>query len=98
MVGDMTGRGIIGILARLATALVLSRFGSQKLLTFLARPNKEDLAIMRDLMATGKVTPVIDKWYRLSEVPEAIRYLETRHARGKAVITFGTEDQSLTTR
>ncbi len=39
MVGDLTGRGMIGILARLVTALVLSRFGSQKLLTFLARPN-----------------------------------------------------------
>jgi NADPH:quinone reductase-like Zn-dependent oxidoreductase len=41
---------------------------------------------MGDLMATGKVTPVIDKRYRLSEVPEAIRYLEEGHARGKVVI------------
>jgi NADPH:quinone reductase-like Zn-dependent oxidoreductase len=71
----------------LLTALVLSRFVNQKLVTFLARPSKEDLAIMRDLMARGAVTPVIDKCYSLSEVPEAIRYLEEGHARGKVVIT-----------
>jgi NADPH:quinone reductase-like Zn-dependent oxidoreductase len=43
---------------------------------------------MRELMAAGKVTPVIDKRYRLREVPEAIRYLEKGHARGKVVITL----------
>jgi len=79
---------MIGLLARLLTALVLSWFVSQKLVTFLARPSKKDLSIMRELMATGKVTPVIDKRYSLSEVPEAIRYLEERHARGKVVITL----------
>lgn len=88
MVGDRSGRGMIGLLARLITALVLSRFVSQKLVTFLARPNKEDLAIMRDLMASGKVTPVINKHYSLSEVPEAIRYLEEGHAKGKIVINL----------
>src|SRR5216684_2959488 len=88
MVGDRSGRGMIGLLARLITALVLSWFVSQKLVTFLARPSKKDLSIMRELMATGKVTPVIDKRYSLSEVPEAIRYLEERHARGKVVITL----------
>ena len=54
----------------------------------LAKPNKEDLTIMHELMKAGKVTPVIDKRYRLSEVPEAIRYLEEGHARGKVVITL----------
>jgi len=72
----------------LIIALVLSRFVSQKLVTFLARPNKQDLTIMHDLMKAGKVRPVIDKRYRLSEVPEAIRYLKERHARGKVVITL----------
>ena len=79
---------MIGLLARLITALALSRFVSQKLVTFLARPNKEDLTIMHELMAAGKVTPVIDRSYSLSEVPEAIRYLEEGHARGKVVITL----------
>jgi len=79
---------MIGLLARLITALVLSWFVSQKLVTFLARPSKEDLSIMHDLMKAGKVTPVIDKRYSLSEVPEAIRFVEEGHARGKVVITL----------
>jgi NADPH:quinone reductase-like Zn-dependent oxidoreductase len=87
MVGDKSGRRMFGILARLITALVLSRVVSQKLLTFLARPNKQDLIVMHDLMKSGKVTPVIDRRYSLSEVPEAIRYLEEGHAQGKVVIT-----------
>jgi NADPH:quinone reductase-like Zn-dependent oxidoreductase len=61
---------------------------SQKLVTFLARPNKEDLTIMRELMATGKVTPVIDQRFRLNEVPEAIRYLGEGHARGKVIVSL----------
>ena len=89
IVGDLNGRGIIGMLARLITALVLSRLDSQKVVTFLARPNKADLIIMHDLMKAGKIKPVIDNCYRLSEVPEAIRYLEEKHARGKIVITLG---------
>jgi NADPH:quinone reductase-like Zn-dependent oxidoreductase len=79
----------IGILVGWITALVWSWFVSQKFLTFIARSNKEDLTIIRELMATGKVTPVIDRHYKLSEVPEAIRYLEEGHARGKVVITSG---------
>jgi len=75
------------VLTRAFKALVLSRFVSQKFVMFIARRSKEDLTIMHDLMAAGKVTPVIDKRYRLSEVPEAIRYLEEGHARGKVVIT-----------
>ena len=82
------GRWMIGPLARLITALVLSRFVSQKFVAFMAKPSKEDLTIMRELMEAGKVTPVIDRRYRLSEVPEAIRYLEEGHARGKVVITL----------
>jgi NADPH:quinone reductase-like Zn-dependent oxidoreductase len=88
MVGDLSGRGMISLLVRLITALVLSRFVSQKLVTFLARANKVDLTIMHNLMKAGKVKPVIDKRYSLSEVPGAIRYLEEKHARGKIVITL----------
>ena len=66
-----------------------SWFVSQRFVTFIARITKEDLTILRDLMEFGKVTPVIDKRYSFSEVPEAIRYLEEGHARGKVVITVG---------
>jgi NADPH:quinone reductase-like Zn-dependent oxidoreductase len=54
----------------------------------LARPNKEDLKIMRDLMFDEKLKPVPDKSYRFSEAPEAVRYLGKKHARGKVVITL----------
>jgi len=76
------------VLIRALKALVLSRFVRQNFVMFIARRSKEDLTIMHDLMKAGKVTPVIDRRYRLSEVPEAIRYLEEGHARGKVVITL----------
>lgn len=82
------GGSMIGLLARRIVELVLSRFVSQKFVTFMAKLNQEDLAIMGELMEARKVTPVIDRCYTLSEVPEAIRYLEQGHARGKVVITL----------
>jgi NADPH:quinone reductase-like Zn-dependent oxidoreductase len=87
--GGSSDRWMIGPLARMLKTLVLSRFVSQTLVIFfLAKASKEDLIVMHELMAAGKVTPVIDKCYKLSEVPEAIRYLEEGHARGKVVITL----------
>jgi len=61
---------------------------SQKFVMFMAKSSHGDLRILSELMEAGKVTPVIDKRYRLSEVPEAIRYVEQGHARGKVVITL----------
>jgi len=84
--GGQDGRWI-GPVARGIRAIVFSWFVSQKLVIFLTRRSKEDLTILRDLMESGKVTPVIDRRCRLSEVPEAIRYLEAGLARGKVVIT-----------
>jgi len=52
-----------------------------------AKPNQNDLVIMKELLETGKVKPVIDRTYPLSEVAAAIRYLEEGHAQGKVVIT-----------
>src|SRR5437773_7355811 len=83
------GGSMMGLLTNQVTELVLSRFVSQKFVTFMAKLSKGDLTILRDLMATGKVTPVIDRSYSLSEAPEAIRYLEQGHARGKVVIVLG---------
>ncbi len=72
----------------LLTAPVLSRFmRRQKLVSFIAKRSKHDLTLLKELMEAGKVTPVIDRHYPLSEVPEAIRYLGEGHARGKVVIT-----------
>ncbi len=70
-------------------ALVMSRFVSQRLAPLVGRVrNKEDLITLQGLLEAGKVTPVIDRTYPLNEVPEAIRYLEAGHARGKVVITL----------
>src|SRR5713226_4983088 len=74
--------------------LVLSRFVSQNFVMFVAKLSKEDLTTLGELMAAGKVTPVIDKRYRLNEVPEAMRYLEEGHARGKVVITLEQNNKS----
>jgi NADPH:quinone reductase-like Zn-dependent oxidoreductase len=79
---------MIGPLVSLITALVLSRFSSQKQVTVLAKPNKEDLTIMSESMKSGEVTPVIDRRYSLSQVALAIQYLEEGHARGKVVIAM----------
>jgi NADPH:quinone reductase-like Zn-dependent oxidoreductase len=54
---------------------------------FLDKVSKEDLTMVSELIEAGKVTPVIDRRYGLGEVPDAIRYLEEGHARGKVVIT-----------
>ena len=60
---------------------------SQKLGTLIATARKEDLEELRGLVEAGRVTPVVDRTFPLSEVPEAIRYLRDGHARGKVVIT-----------
>ena len=78
----------IGPFVKPIAALVLSPFVSQDMGMMLADLNKNDLTFLGDLMQEGKVTPVIDRRYRLSEAPEAIRYLEEGRARGKVVITF----------
>jgi NADPH:quinone reductase-like Zn-dependent oxidoreductase len=67
--------------------MMLSPFVGQKLRTFINKENHEDLLVLKELIESGKVTPVIDRTYPLSEVPEAIRYLEGGSARGKVVIT-----------
>jgi len=54
-----------------------------------AHSNKKDLLILKELLEEGKVVPVIDRTYSLKDAPEAIRYLETGHARGKVVISVG---------
>src|SRR5918993_26306 len=84
--GETDGRWLGGT-DRQLRALMLSPFVGQKLGTFVASENHEDMNVLKELIEVGKVTPVIDRTYPLSEVPEAIRYLEEGHARGKVVIT-----------
>lgn len=67
-------------------ALVRSLFVQQQGRLFLATPNRKDLVALKDLIEAGKVTPIIDRTYRLSETPEALKYVGEGHARGKVVI------------
>lgn len=69
-------------------AALLSRVVNQKFVRYGTKTDKEDLKLLSDLMQTGKVIPVIDRTYKLSETAEAMRYFEQGHARGKVVITI----------
>jgi NADPH:quinone reductase-like Zn-dependent oxidoreductase len=78
-----TGHGGMGFVIK---AYILSAFMRQHASPFLSVPNAEDLRYVKDLIEAGKVRPVIDRTYPMSETPEALRYLEQEHARGKVVI------------
>jgi NADPH:quinone reductase-like Zn-dependent oxidoreductase len=69
-------------------AFFVSPFIPHKFKFYIAKLLKADLAVLRDLMQEGKVKPVIDREYPLSATPEALRYLEEGHARGKVVVTI----------
>jgi NADPH:quinone reductase-like Zn-dependent oxidoreductase len=86
--GGETGGRWLGGTDRQLRALLLSRFVDQKLRTFICSENHEDMLVLKELIEAGKVTPVIDRTYPLTEAPQAIRYLEQGHARGKLVITI----------
>jgi NADPH:quinone reductase-like Zn-dependent oxidoreductase len=79
-----SGHGGMGYVFK---AFLLSPFMRQQGRMFLASPNNKDLVVLKELIEGGKVTPVIDRTYPLSDTPEAFRYLEEGHARGKVVIT-----------
>jgi NADPH:quinone reductase-like Zn-dependent oxidoreductase len=76
-----------GRMSHLAASMLARPFVSQDVKTVVAKRSSADLEFLSGLIESGKVTPVIDRTYKLSEVPDAIRYLEEGHARGKIVIT-----------
>jgi NADPH:quinone reductase-like Zn-dependent oxidoreductase len=80
-----SGHGGMGYVVK---ALVLSLFMRQQGRPYFAVPKREDLVVLKELIESGKVAPVIDRTYPLSETPEAFRYLDKGHARGKVVITM----------
>jgi NADPH:quinone reductase-like Zn-dependent oxidoreductase len=79
-------KGLWAVLWRLLKAQLLSRVSSQPIVSFIARARHEDLVVLKELAEGGQLSPVIDRQYPLSEVPDALRYLGTRDARGKVVI------------
>jgi NADPH:quinone reductase-like Zn-dependent oxidoreductase len=97
--GVLTRRGtyvVVGVkdmgrwlgLGRQFKALLLSPFVRQRMRVFVVRHNREDLAVLKELAETGKLAPVIDRRYALSDLPEALRYQGEGHARGKIVIAL----------
>jgi NADPH:quinone reductase-like Zn-dependent oxidoreductase len=85
--GISKGGSMFGPLGLFIKGRLLSSFVKQKLVSVAAKPSRENLATLRKLAETGKLTPAIDRTYPLSEGAEAIRYLEMDHARAKVVIT-----------
>ncbi len=83
----MVGGGLVQMLQVLLLGALLSRMGSKKICSFLAKINSKDLIVLKDLLEAGRIVPVIDRCYPLSEVAEALRYLGEGHAQGKVVIT-----------
>jgi len=83
--GPNEGRWI-GPFGRVIHTLLLAPFISQQMGMMMADANQKDLTVLADMMQTGKLKPVIDRTYKLDQVPEAIRYLEEGHARGKVII------------
>ncbi len=83
--GETDGRWLVGF-DRELRAMMLSPLVSQKLGILGAKENGADLSVLRELIESGKVTPAIDRTFPLREAPEAIRYFQEGHARGKIVI------------
>ena len=87
MVGAPTGNRLMGPLSHIVTVRLAALRGSQKAVFFIAKFNKPDMAALGELLEAGKVTPVIDRRYELSEIADAFRYLGEGHAQGKIVVT-----------
>ena len=87
IVGGETGGRWLGGADRQVRAMIVSPFVSQQLGSFICRENHEDLLVLSELVEAGKVTPLIDRTYPLSETAKAIDYLTEGHARGKVVVT-----------
>jgi NADPH:quinone reductase-like Zn-dependent oxidoreductase len=88
IVGGENGGRWLGGSDRQLRALLLSPLVSQKLGTFIASENAEDLTALRDLIESGKIAPAIDRTYPLSQTPAAIRHVQEGRARGKVVVSI----------
>lgn len=89
VVGAQKGNKVLGPLGHIIKLRLAAMGASQKVVFFIAQFNRPDMAILRDLIETGKVKPIVDRTYPLSEIAEAMRYLGTGHARAKIVVEVG---------
>jgi NADPH:quinone reductase-like Zn-dependent oxidoreductase len=82
----MAGGSTAQMFQAILLGTLISKMGSNKMGSMMSKPNQKDLAYLKELVEAGKVVPVIDRCYPLSEVADAFRYLEEGHAKGKIVI------------
>jgi NADPH:quinone reductase-like Zn-dependent oxidoreductase len=87
LVGGPRGRRFAGPLGHFARVLLASKLGRGRATFFMAKPNRDDLAVLRELIEAGRVCPVVERRYALSELTEAMRAMREGHARGKHVVT-----------
>ena len=87
IVGAPKGSRLLGPLSHIVGVRLAAVRSSQKVVFFMAKPNRADLMVLGELLEDGKVTPVIDRRYAVSEIADALRYLGEGHARGKIVLT-----------
>jgi NADPH:quinone reductase-like Zn-dependent oxidoreductase len=88
VVGGSRSSRLLGPLGHVVGALLAGLWSSQKVGFFIAKLNKEDMEVLRGMLETGEVTPVIDRRYELSEVADALRYMGEGHCRSKIVVTM----------
>jgi len=99
VLAGMGGAGVKGsdalgrIASNIFTARALSSFTDQKFAQYRTKSSKQDLIMLGDLVKTGKLRPVIERTYKLSDAPEALRYLNEGHARGKVIITVEQDNK-----
>ena len=94
MVGGPHEMSVISLLALMIKPLLLSLFVSQKAVMFIAKSSQDDLTLLGELIATGKLKPVIGGRYSLSNARDAVRQVEEGHARGKVIITLDGADET----
>jgi len=89
MVGSQkSGNRLIGPLGRIVRTWLAARFGKQRALFFIAKFNRPDLEVLRELLDSGQITPVIERVYPFAQLTEALRYMGEGHARAKLVVTM----------
>ena len=87
-VGGQKGGRVLGPAGRLIRTRLASIGTSKRVMPFLARPNREDMDALAELLEAGKIKPAIDRRYELAEIADALAYLGGRHARAKVVVAI----------
>jgi NADPH:quinone reductase-like Zn-dependent oxidoreductase len=88
LVGGQMGNRLLGPMGHVIKMRLAGMLSSRKVVFFVAKVNSADMEVLRELLEAGKVTPVIDRRYELSEIADAFRYMGEGHAQGKVVITL----------